>query len=87
MGFIRQLTYLLPIRLGGRRSIDTRSLGSRIYSNRRDPESGTVFLGDVVENARDEWFGLTRRVPGASHILRDESNQVRGSASQMDRRQ
>lgn len=71
MGFFKSLLYLVPIRLGCERQIDPDHLGDRIYSNRRNPNSGVVFIGDAIENTKDELFALTRRTPADGYLIRD----------------
>ncbi len=71
MRLFKSLLYLMPIRLGSARQIDPNRLGERIYSNRRNPDSGVVFLGDAIENTKDELFALTRRTPTDGYLLRD----------------
>lgn len=81
MGILKELAYLIPVRIGRRREPDTSSLSGRLTVNRRDTQSGLLVLGDVLENIRDEWVATTRRIPPESAILRDEDNHYRGNAS------
>lgn len=81
MRLFKLLLYLVPIRFGRRRHYDPQRIGNRVLSNRWDPESGVVLLGDLVENAKDEWHVFSRRAPRSSLVLRDENNRIQGSAS------
>lgn len=67
----RLLLNLIPIRFGRARQVDFNRLGNRIYSNRRNPESGFVFLGDAIENIKDEIYTLVHRTPSDSYLRRD----------------
>lgn len=85
MGLLKNLLYLIPVRVGRQREPDEASLIGRIATNRRSPNSGLLLLGDVMENVKDEWVGLTRRTPPGSAVLRDEDNNYRGNISLLDR--
>lgn len=76
MGFFKSLLYLVPIRLGRARQVDLNRLGDRIYSNRRNPNSGFVFLGDAIENTKDEMFALTHRTSADGFMVRDNNGDT-----------
>ena len=78
---IRSILYIIPIRFGRRRQVDPNTFLGRYYVNRRDPESGFVLLGDLVENFKDGWWGLTRRVSRNGVVLRDSRDRYAGNAS------
>ena len=57
--------YLVPVRLGPRRIPR-----GRWRVNRRDPESGVVLMGDVIENMRDSAVRFFRRAPDNAMLVR-----------------
>lgn len=78
--------YAIPVRLGNRRHVDPNSLAGRIYSNRRDRDAGHVLLGDVVENAKSEWWGFTHRTPEGGYVMRDRHGGYNGNMERVPHR-
>ena len=66
-------------RMDGRRRKP--SLLRRIFTNRRDPNSSWIFLGDVIANVREELQCFFFRVPRGSRLLWDRNGRIRGHAT------
>lgn len=73
---LRQLINIIPIRVGGRRQED--QVG-KYYVNRRDPGSGIVLLGDLLENVKESWWGFSRRIPQDAVLMRDRHDDYNGN--------
>ncbi len=58
-----------------------RNLLARIFTNRYNPKSGWVSVGDVIENIKDTWFAFTRRLPPGSRIVCDRHGHIRSTSS------
>lgn len=53
----------------------------KLFKNRRNPMARYVFVGDIVENTKDIWYGFTRRVPDDGYLFRNKNNDIDGSAN------
>lgn len=58
-----------------------RSLFTRLFSNRYNPGSNWVSLGDVIENARDIFTCWLNRIPPGARLHRDRHGKIRGWSS------
>ena len=65
----------------GPRKPRRRSLLSRIFSNRYNPGSSWVSIGDMVENIRDTFTCWVNRVPPGARLNRDRNGKICGWSS------